>query len=68
MVITIVEFILIQNQFRNINDNAQLIDNAYLRYAYMMQIGTHVRTLMQYYDGTNKYIKQEEDAVNGMLG
>lgn len=48
LVIAIVEFILIQNQFRKINDNAQLIDDAYLRYAYMMQIGTHVRTLILY--------------------
>ena len=69
LVIAIVEFILIQNQFRKINDNAQLIDDAYLRYAYMMQIGTHVRTLMLYKDGTYPFSSEEEiDQIRQELG
>lgn len=48
MVIAIIEFLLVQNQLSTINGFAQLIDDAFLRYAYMMRIGTYTRSLILY--------------------
>ena len=47
-VIAIIEFLLVQNQLSTINGFAQLIDDAFLRYAYMMRIGTYTRSLILY--------------------